>query len=900
MLELLKTPNGANFILADLHVHTPFDSRFRQAIREKYPLRNDEEKKQFIRDFFTFAINERGLGILGITEHNDISYLTLYQTVKKEPAFQSLILFPGVEVSSREGIHLLVLFNPGENAAVIDAFLSEIGLTPGHRFQGKRVLPSRLGFIEILNLVAEKYSGREKQSSAALVIAAHFDQDNGLGKQENAKTFYGHSHLCAVQISKPYSMLRAGHKDILDGKHADYHYKQVAVIEASDCRAIEEVGKCASYIKIGSPTIEGLKQAFLDAKSRIRHIRLKQSNHFSTIQAAGWEGGFLDGLKIHFNSNMNCLIGGKGTGKSTVIETLRYGLGGEPRSPAGKQNAVELLKTVFGKGSKISLLVYSSDLRQQFIIERTYGADPRILDLDGIPLNLVPQDILPQLEIFGQKEIYEISNNHEFQYELIRKFFRNELDQLEQRQGDILNELRQNKTAILQLKQKIENKENQVADLCRLQEQRKIYQTSQFAEHFNDKRKYESEQVLLKRLEQKLTAFTEQLAQFQNAIDLDFSFLSPEETSELINTDILNRMFGLIQDFQKQMLHSLDESGRQLIELKNQIETEQNNWYKNYQSQEEIYQERIRKIRQETQLNPDELIQIERRIEQLLVIQRELVRDQQQLATLQQVRWRHKTELNQVRNAIYEKSTALCEQRINQQLTGILNVKLEFEGNKNAFVSHLLDLKSGVQRRQLETIVNQDDFSLHAFIDTLRRGGADFAEKYQISPATAERLYRAMDDEFLMDLESFEIPTKITISLNTGAPLQPNFKDTNHLSVGQKCTAILTLILMESPYPLIVDQPEDDLDNSYIFDDIVQKLRAEKERRQFIIATHNANIPILGDAEQIIVLAASDERIDQNQIKKGSIDDVSLKEPVEKILEGGRQAFELRKMKYGF
>ncbi len=108
------------------------------------------------------------------------------------------------------------------------------------------------------------------------------------------------------------------------------------------------------------------------------------------------------------------------------------------------------------------------------------------------------------------------------------------------------------------------------------------------------------------------------------------------------------------------------------------------------------------------------------------------------------------------------------------------------------------------------------------------------------------------------------------------------------------------LILLRTPYPLIVDQPEDDLDNSFVYSDVVKRLRREKEYRQFIIATHNANIPVLGDAELIQVLYADEGKLILEKCIRGSIDDSQIREPVETILEGGHDAFEFRKSKYGF
>ena len=124
------------------------------------------------------------------------------------------------------------------------------------------------------------------------------------------------------------------------------------------------------------------------------------------------------------------------------------------------------------------------------------------------------------------------------------------------------------------------------------------------------------------------------------------------------------------------------------------------------------------------------------------------------------------------------------------------------------------------------------------------------------------------------------------------------------LSTGQKATAVLLLLLLDSDAPLIVDQPEDDLDNRFITEGIVPRMREEKCRRQFILSTHNANIPVLGDAELILGLTpAGDATAGSAHVERehmGSIDDATVQELVEELLEGGRDAFETRRRKYGF
>ena len=149
------------------------------------------------------------------------------------------------------------------------------------------------------------------------------------------------------------------------------------------------------------------------------------------------------------------------------------------------------------------------------------------------------------------------------------------------------------------------------------------------------------------------------------------------------------------------------------------------------------------------------------------------------------------------------------------------------------------------------------------------------------------------------------MPATTSIELNVaGEGQSPNWQMLDDLSTGQKATAVLLLLLLESDAPLLVDQPEDDLDNRFITEGIVPKMREEKLRRQFIFSTHNANIPVLGDAELILGLNAEGEagagRATIPSEHMGSIDSRPVRELVREILEGGQEAFETRRLKYGF
>ena len=138
-----------------------------------------------------------------------------------------------------------------------------------------------------------------------------------------------------------------------------------------------------------------------------------------------------------------------------------------------------------------------------------------------------------------------------------------------------------------------------------------------------------------------------------------------------------------------------------------------------------------------------------------------------------------------------------------------------------------------------------------------------------------------------------QLPDKPIIQMKVG----DIYKPVTDLSLGQRCTTILSLLLVQNEIPLIVDTPEQGLDNMFIFDSVVQNLRGIKEIRQVLLATHNANIPVSGDAELIICLAFNAGKGTVQCI--GSIDDEIMKETVQKVLEGGEKAFKLRMEKYG-
>ena len=242
--------------------------------------------------------------------------------------------------------------------------------------------------------------------------------------------------------------------------------------------------------------------------------------------------------------------------------------------------------------------------------------------------------------------------------------------------------------------------------------------------------------------------------------------------------------------------------------------------------------------------------------------------------------------------------------KVGRKLRNRVQVEVTAGGDRQPLRQLLRVEVGGRLSEAIETLARVEGFSLPEFAASCRKGSGAVESLYSVTPAQAKRLAEA-SEETLMRVEELELPSTTAIRLNTAPAGEPlSWQALDDLSTGQKATAVLLLLLLESDTPLIVDQPEDDLDNRFITEGVVPRMRTEKRRRQFIFSTHNANIPVLGDAELILGLTASGEADDGKARilpeHAGSIDAQSVRELVEELLEGGREAFEKRRLKYGF
>ncbi len=263
-----------------------------------------------------------------------------------------------------------------------------------------------------------------------ITIAAHACSSSGLLvtlKGQTRSRVWTNPDLMAIALPGPRGGAPEACRDIIANKDpAHARPRLVAVISANDVSspAMLSDPSTTTWIKMVSPSIEGLRQAFLDSESRIRlNSDPKPTSHTELI-AMSWAGGLLDGQCLRFNESLNVLVGGRGAGKSTLIEGLRYAFDLPPKGDEAGRTHGSMIKSVLGQGATISILIRSPlPSPQYYLIERIYGSRPRVRDQNGDLLqNVSPRSVLGSLEVYGQHEISELTRFPEKLAQLLRRF----------------------------------------------------------------------------------------------------------------------------------------------------------------------------------------------------------------------------------------------------------------------------------------------------------------------------------------------------------------------------------------------------------------------------------------------------------------------------------------------
>lgn len=875
---------GARFHKCALQVN-PFAYTTRHAKQSIY--KTEDEYNAAI----AAACLKEGIEVVGITDHFRIA--TSHSLAKALTAAGIHVLL-GFEASSSEGVHLLCLFPGSTSAHELERTIGACGVTD----------------LDAESPQSDKSCEHLLQSipkMGGITIAAHACSSGGilmtLKGQARARV-WSCPDLLAIALPGSRGAAPEGCLDIIANKDPTHaRSRSLAVVNANDVSAPATLCDPSSttWIKMASPSVEGLRQAFLDWESRIRlNSDPKPSAHTELI-AVSWAGGLLDGQCLRFNESLNVLVGGRGAGKSTLIESLRYAFEFSPKGDEARRTHENMVKSVLGQGASVSVLVRSPlPSPHYYLVERIYGSRALVRDQNGDLLQHVsPRSVLGSLEVYGQHEISELTRFPEKLAQLLRRFTEPATDTTVAK-NQLKEHLERSRTAIATETIEISRIEEALAALPALKEHLKRFTAAGLDGKLRDKTLIDKEA----RFFEQAAEMAEQAGEVANQVLSEETSEGPlvgDEAKDLPNAGIVAKLDAVQSKLHQKIRaagHSMEAAVAEATAAVEKIKAE---WTPKQKAAEQMYLQTLRELKAEGH-DAGKFVTYKDQVERLKPKEAALKTRNKTLGQLQKARRELLAKWDAAKAEDF-RELQKAARKVSKRLKDRVRVNVRPSSSLDQVESVIRKHCSGNISQALERLRNREDLGLTDFGLTIAEGAPSLVKKYGFSQTAAERIAQG-GTTLALEVEECEVPAEAVLELNVGNDTAQTWKELDQLSTGQKATAVLLLLLLESDAPLVVDQPEDDLDNRFIAECVVPTMREEKRKRQFIFSTHNANIPVLGDAEQIVGLTPVVEGgIEHATIPEGlcgSIDTPAVKELVKELLEGGQEAFEFRKQKYGF
>lgn len=602
------------------------------------------------------------------------------------------------------------------------------------------------------------------------------------------------------------------------------------------------------------------------------------------IETIKIEGGTLDGFRQTLSRGLNVLIGGRGTGKSSVIELIRFALGAQPSSDAIGKEALEHALGVLGDG-KVTITLTNGTERVEVTRIASDEHDIRPFDV-------------PSPLVFSQKEVEQIGAQSHSRLRLVDAFL-SRGGTASAPKAPLVARIKSLSAEIRSLLTEIDDISEKLLVLPKRQEKLAELRQRGAAESARS-----AELEPLRRQLEELTPHANAANVRAASIERSAAKLS-SWTNEL---QMLAERRPLIEPWPAQAGSADQLSGQrtqheaamrglqEAIEQFRQVAAELDSLRQSANEEKAAVEIRAREVRQK----------IEEQQKGASILDRQIADLSREIAALTSLADLRKERIERIEGLHTQRQVALDEmyaktkavtadrQRIADELSDalapairvIVNPLADYRAYQSVLNAALRG--SGLRYRELadrivETFSPQEIASLAERCDVGSIGAA-----LEINDDRAHRLAESLRGDAGIDLLTTEVGDEIEIELLDGT----SFKNTEFLSMGQRCTAVLPIILQHTERVIVLDQPEDHLDNAFVVGTLVKAIRSRGATAQTIIATHNPNIPVLGGADWIAHLDSDGQRCFV-QIA-GELNDHAIVNSITTIMEGGREAFERR------
>jgi len=909
--------NGARWWKFDFHAHTPASDDYGRGPNQ-VPMK-ERTPREWLLDYM-----RAGIDCVAVTDHNTGEWVDrlkseLDNLEKEKPAgFRRIHIFSAMEISVSGGIHLLAIFDPAKTTSDLDALRGAVEYegTPG-----KSNGVTRKSFVEVVDAVV--WAG-------GIALPAHVDETNGLFQLEQQGTTLEQvlncGHIFAMELMDP-----------AFAKPQPYNDKKLHWAEVLGSGSHHPTGNAGqrypgshfTWIKMGTPGIEGLRLALLDGPISVKRsdVTTDDPNRHTALAIESIEVskaryiGRANSFKLEMNPWLNAVIGGRGTGKSTVVEFLRLVLRREKELPETLQKDFSKYFEVYASRDEEGLLTEDSHFtvmyrkngaRYRVQWSQRGEAEPIEVEEDEGSWKAEQGEIVQRfpVRIYSQKQIFELAKAPLALLRIVDES--PEVDRRSWEEGWKAEESR-----FLSLRAKSREIEAGLSDKPRLQGELKdiqhklaVFEQVGHADILKEYQKRLRQQRVVEEWGKSWSGAGDRLREMAEEIlpdPLDPAFFDPDKPED---RELLKKASNTIETIQ-QVHDDLGKSARKLEGILSKWSSEQKTspWTQAVKMAIEAYDQLRANLAKQAAGDPSaygELVQRRQMLEGRL---KEFGSRNKQLDLIQKEAGESLERLLEIRQDLTARRKAFLE----KVLKGNRYVRIEVvpygarEIVEGEFRSLIQRDAAGGFEKDIGTVDNGEGLlgDLYAGTpdaDELERRLAQLKAKVTDVASGKAAAGALRDQRFATHLE--KLAPEVLDRLDLWFPEDSlrveysttgdgsGFRSIQEGSPGQKTAALLAFLLSYGEEPIVLDQPEDDLDNHLIYDLIVTQLRNIKQSRQVIVVTHNANIVVNGDAELVVGLAARGGETQREC--SGCLQERAVRDTICAIMEGGREAFEQR------
>jgi len=890
---------GLDWQKSVLHIHTPASMDYKGDL-------------SITADEFIEKIIENNINVIGITDHNSFDWIedlrkAAFKICKQTE--KNLIIFPGIEIHTSDSVHILILFEPNTEISELERFLGTFGFKEedkgNHDHQTNISLESEELFKRVKEFNGIIIFPHVKNKKKGLVEAC-----KGHGIKQKIIDKKKHIFECSRNKIKDLSGIYNG-----------------PIIAKSDLHDIDEIIKSENWtwIKLSEdPDLSSLKQCIYDPKFRIS-IQEPKIPEYCYIESLFVSSNYYKFSEIKFNPQLNVFVGGRGAGKSLIIEIIAYILAKYPKSdPNFYNNFIRKLNKYLSEGINLSLNF--KDQNNVYRISRIFKTfDEKGWSIENIenklkeynnqnPINfqkLVEDDWISvqeedwskylRVDLFTQTCVMDIIKKGENLIELIDSFGftfnrHKELFSCLLEKENLESEIDDIEKNIITLYSEITNPEEIKSVIDELNKDIKDLEAKLENEIFKKSIIWKKQDEKIKAIINFLDLLKTKFIDYDQIPDLEiipnfqeFNFDNILNKVKEINKDILS--LNLSQSAIKSKIENLIDFLNQKWKEKYQCIKDQISSEGDFASTESQYRNIIESKTEEIEKFKKKLLDNQQIKEQ--------INDKEKQRTL----LIHK--LSEISKKIHDIRKSICE-HLSSKMKGI---KINLVRNPKDM--KIYDLITNIMKREkisykyeiienlIDTLTPQEIFNIMTVEDTDKKiqnklKELELSEKilkhFKKYPFLEweNSVLKMINNKEILELERQFPDDLVEIEYNK----KGEWKLFEDLSIGEKCAILLNILLINDRKAFIIDQPEDELDyNSK--KDLIEHLQDIKSKRQIILVTHFQNIPVLADAELIFKF---DEKDKKSVIEKRGC----FEEMIDVILqmEGGPEAFRLRYEKY--